>query len=301
MIFPPFSTSSHSLDLSATTTYTPVHDLSFQGTVDHRAQSYAGLGITSNDYTVGVSYGHKLWGGMASSYASLTRYTSNIYNESTTGGSGNLSYSRRMGAWTGNASFRYSRNAQTALASYTQSGYGYGVNVGRKLGSWIWTLSANGSQNGIDSISNSSTFSHGYNTGLSAGKWSFNGNYNRSSGNSIQSVTGLIPTPVPSPVVPPTLLILYGGESYGVATGYSPIRGLILTADYSHARYHTQNDTSFSNNLLQQTDARAEWYFRQLHFTAGYSHLLQGFGAELGTPVKFDTFYVGVFRSIHFF
>ncbi len=300
-ILSPISASSHSIDLSATTTYTPFHDLSFQGTVEHRAQSYFGLNVSSNDYTGGVSYSHNLWGGTASSYASLTRYTSNVYNQAATGGAGNLSYSRRVGAWTGNSSFRYARNAQTALATYTQSGYGYGMNVGRKLGTWIWTLSANGSENRIDAVANSNSFSQGYSTGLSAGKFSVNGNYSRSSGDSIQSIIGLIPTPVPTPIIPPTLLILYGGESYGAAVGYTPIRGLILTTDYSHAHYHTQNDSAFSNNLLQQADAKAEWYFRQLHFTAGYSHLLQGFGSEVGEPVRLNSFYVGVFRTMHVF
>jgi hypothetical protein len=79
------------------------------------------------------------------------------------------------------------------------------------------------------------------------------------------------------------------------------MRGLILTADYSQAHYHTQNDSAFSNNRLQQADAKAEWYFRHLHFQAGYSRLLQGFGSEVGPPVDLNTFYVGVFRSMHFF
>jgi len=298
---PPIESVSHSVDLSATTSYTPVHDLSIQGTVDHRAQSYAGLGVSSNDYTAGVSYGHSLLGGTFSSYASVTRYTSNVYNEAASGGSGNVNYSRRVGAWSGSVMARYSRNAQTALAAYTQSGYGYGLTATRKLGTWIWTLGANGSENRIDAVSNSSSFSQGYSSGLSAGKLSFNGNYTRSNGNSIQGVAGLIPAPVPSPVVPPTLLILYGGKAYGAAAGYTPIRGLVLTADYSHARYHTVQASSFSNNLLQQADAKAEWYFRQLHFTAGYSRLLQGFGSELGTPVRVNSFYVGVFRTMHFF
>jgi hypothetical protein len=301
VILPPVGTSSHSVDLSAATTYTPIHDLSFQATVDHRAQAYFGLSVASDAYTGGVSYGHSLWGGTASTYASVTRYTTNVYSEASTGGSGNINYSRRVGAWTGNATIRYARNTQTALAAYTQSGYGYGLNVGRRLGGWIWTVSANGSENRIDSVSDSSSFAQGYSSGLSAGKLSFNGNYNRSNGNSIQSITGLIPAPLPSPVIPPTLLILYGGESYGGAVGYTPIHGLILTADYSHARYHTQNESLFSNNLLQQADAKAEWYFRHLHFQAGYSRLLQGFGEAQTTPVRLNSFYVGVFRSMHFF
>jgi hypothetical protein len=300
-VIPPVGSSSHAVDLSATTTYTPFHDLSFQGTIDHRSQAYAGLSISSEDYTAGVSYGRALVGGTFSSYASVTRYTSSIYNEAAAGGSGNINYSRRIGGWAGSVSLRYARNAQTALASYTQSGYGYGLNASRKLGSWIWTVGANGSENRIDSVSNSSSFSQGYSAGLSAGKLSFNGNYSRSNGNSIQTIGGLVSIPVPSPIVPTTLLILYGGKAYGGAVGYTPLRGLILTADYSHARYHTQNDSSFSNNLLQQVDAKADWYFRRLHFTAGYSRLLQGFGSELGTPVKLNSFYVGVIRSMHFF
>ena len=300
-ILPPVGSSSHAVDLSGTATYTPFHDLSFQGIIDHRSQSYAGLGISSDDYTGGVSYGRSFLGGTFSCYGSVSRYTSNVYNEAAAGGSGNINYSRRIGGWSGSASLRYARNAQTALASYTQSGYGYGLNASRKLGSWIWTMGANGSENRIDSVSNSSSFSQGYSAGLSAGKVSFNGNYNRSSGNSFQTINGLVSTPAPIPVVPTTLLILYGGKAYGGAVGYTPLRGLILTADYSHARYHTQNDSSFSNNLLQQADAKADWYFRQLHFTAGYSRLLQGFGSESGAPVNLNSFYVGVIRSMHFF
>lgn len=300
-ILPLVGSSSHAVDLSATTTYTPFHDLSLQGTIDHRAQAYAGLGVSSDDYTAGVSYGRSLRGGTFSCYASATRYTSNTYNGAAVGGSGNINYSRRLGGWAGSVSLRYSRNAQTALASYTQSGYGYGLNASRKLGGWIWTLGANGSENRIDAVSHSSSFSQGYSSGLSAGKLSFNGNYSRSSGNSIQTIAGLISAPVPSPIVPTTLLILYGGKAYGGAVGYTPLPGLILTADYSHARYHTQNDFSFSNNLLQQADAKAEWYFRQLHFMAGYSRLLQGFGSNVGTPVKLNSFYVGVLRTMHVF
>jgi hypothetical protein len=206
-----------------------------------------------------------------------------------------------VGVWSGSASFRYSRNAQTALVTYTQSGYGYGLNIGRKLGSCIWTVTANGSENRIDSVSNSSSFNQGYSSALSAGKISFNGNYSRSNGNSIQSGAGLIPSPIPIPIVPPTLLILYGGSSYGGAVGYTPLRGLVLTADYSHARYRTHNEFDLSENLLQQVDAKADWYFRQLHFMAGYSRLLQGFGTQNGIPARVNSFYAGVFRSMHFF
>jgi hypothetical protein len=71
--------------------------------------------------------------------------------------------------------------------------------------------------------------------------------------------------------------------------------------DYSHARYNTHNQLDISENLLEQMDAKAEWYFRQLHFTAGYSHLLQGFGAANGIPAHVNSFYAGVFRSVHVF
>jgi len=293
---------SHSLDLSGNVTYTPRRDLSFQGTVDHRNQSYAGFGVSADAYSAGISYSRDLLCGTLATYGSVTRYTANVYEQATTGGMGSLSYSRRMGAWSGNASFRYSRNAQTALVTYTQSGYGYGLNIARRLGStWIWTVSANGNDNRIDSVSNSSSFNQGYSAALSTAKISFNGNYSRSNGNSIQNGTGLIPSPIPGPIVPPTLLILYGGSSYGGAMGYTPIRGLVLTADYSHARYHTHNQLDLSENLVEQIDGKAEWYFRELHFTAGYSHLLQGFGAANGVPARVNSFYAGVFRSIHVF
>jgi hypothetical protein len=296
-----FSESSHSLDLAASATYIFTREFNIQGNVEHRAQSYAGIGVASDSVAGGFNYGHNLYGGSFGAYLGVTHYSANLYNQGETGGSSNFSYARRFGAWAANSSFRYSRNAQTALNVYTQSGYGYGVNISRRLNGWYWTLNANGNESRIDSISNSSSFNHGYSTSFSRRRISFNGSFDLSSGNSIQTGIGLVPVPVPTPVIPSTLLILYGGNSYSGAVGYTPFRGLVLTCDYARSNYHTQNLSDFSRNSLQQFDAKSDWYYRQLHFLGGYSRLLQGFGSSASVPVNVNSFYIGVYRSIRFF
>ena len=268
---------SHSLDLSGTATYTPRHDLSFQGTVDHRNQTYGGFGVSADAYSAGASYSRGLLGGTLATYGSITRYTANVYDQATTGGTGSISYSHRVGVWSGNTSFRYSRNAQTALITYTQSGYGYGLNIGRKLGSsWIWTVSANGSENRIDSVGNSSSFNQGYSTALSAGKISFNGNYSRSNGELDSKRHRADPDARPQPdrfadVVDPLWRKFLRRRSGVYADSWSGVDSRLFAFPLSHPQRF-----DLSENLLQQMDAKAEWYFRQLHFMGGYSRLPPG-------------------------
>ena len=62
---------SHSLDLSGTATYTPLHDLSFQGTVDHRNQNYAGFGVSADAYSAGVPTPEVCWAAQSRVMAAL--------------------------------------------------------------------------------------------------------------------------------------------------------------------------------------------------------------------------------------
>jgi hypothetical protein len=296
-----FSQSAHSLDLAGAATYIFNREFNIQGNVEHRDQSFSGISVASDSVAGGLNYGRNLLNGTFGVFLGITHYVANLYNQGETGGSVNLNYARRFGAWAANSSFRYSQNAQTTINTYTQSGYGYGLNVSRRLSGWYWTVSANGNQSRIDSVGNSTSFNHGYSTSFSRRRLSFDGSFDMSSGNSIQTGIGLVPTPVPTPVIPNTLLILYGGNSYAAAIGYTPIRGLVFTGDYSRSNYHTQNLTNSSRNSLQQIDAKSDYYYRQLHFLAGYTRLLQGFGASSSIPVNANSFYIGVYRSIRFF
>ena len=295
------SESSHALDLGVSATYLITTAFNAQASYDHRAQTFEGIAATTDAYSVGVDYSRTLLGGSLGAYAGVTHFAGNLSNQGATGGSGNLSYTRRFGAWAANGSFRYARNAQTAINTLTQSGYGYAVNASSRVKSWYLTLNANGNENRIDAVANSSSFSHAYSSSLSNRTLSFNGSFNRSTGNSIQSGAGLIATPVPTPVVPQTLLVLFGGSSYAGAVGYAPVRGLTITCDYSRASYRTQNLSQVSRNSLSQFDAKSEWYYRQIHFTGGYTRLLQGFGAFSSTSFRVNSFYAGIYRSIRFF
>jgi hypothetical protein len=52
-------------------------------------------------------------------------------------------------------------------------------------------------------------------------------------------------------------------------------------------------------NMVEEYDFKGDYYFRKLHFLAGYTRLDQGVG--LAVPYKFNLFYVGVMRTIRFF
>jgi hypothetical protein len=130
---------------------------------------------------------------------------------------------------------------------------------------------------------------------------SFSGSYSRSSGNAIQTGTGLVTTPGPVPIVPPSLLILYGGNSYSLGASLHPTGRLNISGTYLRTNYHTQNDSLFSENHVKQTDFLADYYFRQMHFIVGYNYLYQGIGARGGVPATYQTVFAGVTRHFYFF
>lgn len=293
--------SSSSLDISEVATYAITQQFRLQGWADQRRQDIFGYQVTSDLYSGGANYSRAMWSGMVGLYAGVSRYTSSVAGDDQTGTTESISYSRRLGAWSASSSFHYSRNVQSALASYTQSGCGYGVSLNRMLGSWRWNLTASGSQNALDSVADSSTFAHNYSSSIASRRVSFSGSYARSSGNAIQTGTGLVTTPGPLPIVPPSLLILYGGNTYSLAASVHPTGRLNISGDYLRTNYHTQNAFIVSENRVKQSDFIADYYFRQMHFVVGYSYLYQGIGAGAGVPATYQAVFAGVTRHFNFF
>lgn len=292
--------SSNSLDVSEIATYSVTRHLNLEGWLDQRRQEIFGYQLTSELYSGGANYTHDLLGGTVGLYAGLSRYNTSASSATQTGTTDSISYTRRLQAWTTSASFHYSRNVESALAAFTQSGYGYSMGVNRMLHGWRWNFSGSGSRNALDALNNSATFAQNYSSSISGSKISFNGSYARSTGNAVQTGAGLVISPSPVPVVPSTLLILYGGNSYSAGTSVHPTERLNISASYLRTTYTTQNDQLSSQNRVKQAQILGDYFFRQMHFVVGYSYLYQSIGTG-GVPANFQTVFVGVTRHFDFF
>jgi hypothetical protein len=110
----------------------------------------------------------------------------------------------------------------------------------------------------------------------------------------------LVITPLP-PVVPSGLLILYGGSSYSAGASVHPTGRLNISGSYTHTTYRTEVDSAISENRVKQGNFVADYYYRQMHFVAGYNYLYQGIGAGGSTPANYQSLFLGVTRHFTFF
>ena len=127
----------------------------------------------------------------------------------------NPNYNRRIGLWQVGGYFNYAQNVQTLLVTYTSSFYNFSGNVARRFGRFYWNANAGGGRTGLSAVPGSSSSSESFGTSFGTSRLSFSGNYNKSNGNALAGGNGLMPTPLP-PILPPSLLVLYGGQSYAV-------------------------------------------------------------------------------------
>jgi hypothetical protein len=295
--------SSHSLDVNNYVNYRlPLH-LTLSGTIDHRQQEIFGTSIADNAYTGTLSYANSLLGGFVSAVGGVTENVVNVHDQTMLGFLGSVNYSRRVGRWNFSGGFNYSQNQQTLLITYTTSGYGYNAGIGRKIGRWYhWGASASGSKGGLTNVAGTGTFTQSYSTTLGLNKWAtFTGTYSKSSGNAILTGSGLVPTPIPVPIVTPSSVILYGGHSYSGGIGSSPIRRLTISGSYARAFSDTISSALNSNNRTQMVVTTVDYQFRQIHFQAGWDKLVQGFSLSGLPPTMLGSYYAGIWRYFNFF
>jgi hypothetical protein len=242
-----------------------------------------------------------LWGGQLTAGTVVTESSLGNFGGSMLGLRSNAIYIRQIGAWNLSGSFGYSRNVQTLLIAYTTSGYSYSTSVSRRLGKLNWNGSANGSKSLLSQVAGASSFTQSYSTGLSTRWIGVSGGYSRSSGLGLYTAQGIATLPSG---LPPTLLpfsVRYGGTSYSVGVGSSPIRGLIFNGSFANTRSTTDNGSLWSSNHTQEANMFLQYKFRKMFLTAGYSRLLQGFSATTLAPAMVTTYYVGISRWFNFF
>jgi hypothetical protein len=293
---------SHSLDFNGTASYSFLPNLQTQAFAERRVQYFLGKNYGGNSYGGGVTYGHELLGGSFNAAITASDNTVDNSNVNVLGLSSTVNYSRRILGWNVVGSFGYAQNVQTLLITYLTSFYSYSGNVRRRFGKLTFSAGASMARTGLTAQPGTENKSQGYNSSLGYSRWiTLTGSYSKSNGNALQTAAGLVTTPIPSPLLPPSLLTLYGGTSYSVGLGSSPMRRLTISGSYSKSNSNTFNDSIASWNRSEMYNTLFQYQFRKMYLTGGFSRLEQGFSASGTPPAMISSFYFGVSRWFNFF
>jgi hypothetical protein len=222
--------------------------------------------------------------------------------QDTLGFSASGNYSNIVKGWHLNGSFGYAQNAQTLLITYMNSYYNYSGNARRRVGQFNFSVGAGGANTALTDQPGTANSSQSYNASLAYGMWLIaTGTYARSSGQALLTGTGLVPVPIPSPIIPSGLVSLYGGDSYAFSVSSIPTKKLVIAATFGKSITDTTNNSILSSNQTNQFNSIVQYRVRKLNFISGYSRLEQGFSGSGLPPENLSSYYMGVSRWFNFF
>ena len=292
---------SHAMDMLGNVSYSLLPNLQAQAYAERRTQYFLGEGYGSNSYGGGLAYGRPLLGGSFNGAVSVTDTTIDNSNVNNIGFTTTANYSRQFGLWFVGGSFNYAQDVNTLLVTYMTSFYSYSGYVRRRFGALTWTGSASFSRTGLNEQPDTKSMNQTYSTSFGYKQWiTLSGSYSDSNGNGLQTAAGLTTTPLPV-IIPANLLIFYGGSSYSVGLGSSPVRRLMIGASFSHGISNTLNEGTGSWNKTELASALFQYQFRKMYVTGGYTRFLQGFSASGLPPGVVSSFSMGVSRWFDFF
>jgi len=296
------STSSDSLNVNSYLVYDATKHLHFRVFDSREHQDFQGSEIASNTATATVTYVGVLWGGEFNQTLGVTHNSIDTSDQSTTGLNVTTNYTRNVHNWKLAGSFNYSQDSQTAIASYTSSGYNFTGNIGRKLARKTYlSASVAGARSLLTNQPGSSNSSQSYSSTLSLARISFTGSYSKSDGNALLTSAGLVATSVPLPVLNESSVVVYNGHAYSAAIGSNPFHGMSITASYSKAWSSTASTATYTNNYNKTLNLFVQYNVRKINLTAGYLKLDQGFSASGQLPTMLGSYYFGLSRWFSFF
>jgi hypothetical protein len=294
--------SSNSLDLTSVATYTPFKSLQTSGFVERRAQTYLGENYAVNSYGGSGSYTRVILNGSFNSSVSLTANSSNQNSGDTIGVSATENYSGLLLGWHVNESFSYAQNAQTLLVTYMNSFYNYSGGIRRNFGTFSVSVGGGGGRTALTDQAGTSNSNQTYNGSIGYGALlTATGSYSKSDGQALATGTGLVGVPVPSPILPSSLVSLFGGKSYSFAVSSTPIKKLIIAGTYGKATSNTISNGIASDNENSEYNALLQYQVRKLNFISGYARLEQGFSITGTQPEVISSYYMGISRWFNFF
>lgn len=296
------NSSSNSLDLEAAAGYQPEENLQTSFSIERRVQSFLGQNYGVTSYAASASYARPLLDGNFSASLTAMANKADQGGEDTLGFSTNGTYSRRLFGWYVNGSFGYAQNVQTLLVTYMNSHYNYSGAARRNWGKVSFGAGASAGRTALTEQAGSASSSEGYNVSLGyGGLATLTGSYSRASGQAIATGAGLVPVPVPTPVIPSSLVSLYGGNSYTFSFSSTPVNRFIVSASYAKSTSNTSNSGITSANNNEEFNALLQYQYRKLNFTSGFARLQQGFSGSATPPQLVGSYYFGASRWFKFF
>jgi hypothetical protein len=303
-VVPGFSSnqSSSSLDMMGLATYTPMPNLQTSAFVERRSQSFLGESFGLNSYGGSVGYSRPLLEGSFNGSFSMTANSADNTGEDTLGFSTNENYSTEFRGWHMTGSFGYAQNVQTLLITYMNSYYNYAGNVHRNWGLFNIGMGGGAAHTALTNQEGASSSSQGYNASIGYGQWIMTtGTYSKASGQALATGSGFVPVPVPPPSLPPGVVSLFGGDSYGFSLASAPVKKLLISASYSKSVNSTTGLVLTSSNANNEFTSLLRYRYRKLDFTSGYSRLEQGFSLSGIKPEIISSYYMGISRWFNFF
>jgi hypothetical protein len=296
------SQSSHSLDLMAVATYAALPSLQTSGSVERRTQSFMGQDYGVLSYGGDAVFTHELLRGTFNSAVGIIANRSTPAESDTLGLSASESYSSILMGWHVSESVSYAQDAQTLLVTYTNSFYNFSGNVRRNWGQFNVSAGAGGSRTALTSQPDTANSSESYTASMGYGRFlAATGSYSKADGQALATGSGLVGTPIPTPVLPSDLVSLFGGKSYSVGVSSTPVKHLIMSASYAKSTNNTVSSGIFSANNNSQFNTLLQYQVRKMSFISGYSRLQQGFSATGSQPEIISSYYMGLSRWFNFF
>jgi hypothetical protein len=275
--------------------------------VERRSQYYLDKTYGLTSLGGGAAYSHHLLGGAFNSSFTLSANRADEGGQDTLGFSTNANYSSEIQGWHITGGFGYAQNMQTLLITYMSSNYYYSGAVHKNFGQLNFGLGAGQARTALTDQAGTANSSENYNASLGyGGLLVATGSYSKSSGQALATGAGLVPIPVPPPTLPPSIISLYGGDSYSFSLASTPVRHLLMSAGYSKALSNTSSDITgsdliASSNHTSQFNSLVQYQYRKLYFTSGYDRLEQGFSASGNKPEIISSYYMGISRWFNFF
>lgn len=292
------SSQSDSSTMSGGASYSFTKNLYGQAQISYYNQSYFGQNYEGTFFTGTVGYGKRILD-IFTVNASIIE-SSNKFSDNSLGFIGNINGFHRLGLWELSGGFSYAQNVQTLLVTYTTSYYTYNANLHRRLGRGMqWTGAFNGSHTGFSQYAGTVNQSEAFSTSLALRRIAVTGNYNKASGQSILTSSGIVPITIPG--LPPEGLTVYNAESYGAGISVTPVARLTITGTYSHATSDTLSSSAYSNNHTEIFYSQLQYRLRQITVLAGFTRFSQGISATGLPSGSENSYFIGVTRSFNFF
>jgi len=295
---------SNSFDMMGMASYTFSPSLQGSSFAERRTQYFLGEGFGVTSYGGSVTYGHRILDGSFNGAFTVTDNTTDKTGANSLGLSTTANYSSEILGWKVTGSFGYAQNVQTLLVTYMNSFYNYSGNARRRWGKFSIGAGAGAARTGLTQQAGTVSSSQSYNASLGYSPWiTATGSYSKSDGQALVTGAGLVP--VPPPVVPSSLLSLYGGNSFSFGLSSSPAKKLTLAVNYAKSTTNTVSATASaavaSMNENDQYNALIQYQFRKMSFNSGYARLQQGFSLSGTKPEVISSYYMGISRWFNFF